>query len=88
LTSDVRLAKVSKMAVAVERLAREALALSDQERAELAHKLLVSFEGPPDEGVDAAWDKEIKERVDRIRDGTAKGRAAEEVSRDIRARYE
>ena len=38
------------MAVALERLAQEALALSDQERAELAHKLLVSHEGPPDEG--------------------------------------
>lgn len=76
------------MAVAVERLAQEALALSDQERAELARKLLVSLEGPPDEGVDAAWDTEIKERVDRIREGTAKGRPAEEVFRDIRARYE
>jgi hypothetical protein len=61
------------MAVAVERLAQEALALSDQERAELARKLLVSLEGPPDEGVDAAWDTEIKERVDRIREETAKG---------------
>ena len=76
------------MAVAVERLAQEALALSDQERAELARKLLVSLEGPPDEGVDAAWDTEIKDRVDRIREGTAKGRPAEEVFRDIRARYE
>ena len=64
------------MAVAVERLAEEALALSDQERAQLAYKLLVSLEGPPDEGMDAARDKEIKERVDRIREGTAKGRAA------------
>ena len=76
------------MAVAVERLAQEALTLSHQERAELAHKLLVSLEGPPDERVDAAWDTEIKERVDRIREGTAKGRPAEEVFRDIRARYE
>ena len=76
------------MAVAVERLTQEALALSDQERAELARKLLVSLEGPPDEGVDAAWDTEIKERVDRIREGTAKGRPAEEVFRDIRAHYE
>ena len=76
------------MAVAVERLAQEALALSDQERAELARKLLVSLEDVPDEGVDAAWDTEIKERVDRIREGTAQGRPAEGVFRDIRARYE
>ena len=39
------------MAAAVERLAQEALSLSDQERAELARKLLVSLEGPPEEGV-------------------------------------
>lgn len=76
------------MAAAVERLAQEALALSDHERAELAHKLLVSLEGLPDENVDAAWDREIAKRVDRIHEGTAKGRSAEEVSRDIRARYE
>lgn len=62
------------MAVAVERLAQEALALSDQERAQLARKLLVSLQDPPDEGVDAAWDTEIKERVDRIGEGTATGR--------------
>ena len=76
------------MAAAVERLAQEALSLSDQERAELARKLLVSLEGPPEEGVEAAWDVEIAKRVDRVREGTAKGRPAEEVSRDIRARYE
>jgi putative addiction module component (TIGR02574 family) len=76
------------MAAVVERLAQEALALSDRERAQLARKLLLSLEGPADEGVNAAWDIEIEKRVERIREGTAKGRSAEEVSRDIRARYE
>jgi putative addiction module component (TIGR02574 family) len=76
------------MAAALERLAQEALALSDQERAELARKLLVSLEDAPDEGVSEAWDLEIARRVQRIREGTAKGRPAEEVSRDIRAHYE
>jgi len=76
------------MAAAVERLAQEALALSDQERAELARKLLVSLEGPPEEDANAAWNLEIAKRVDRIREGKPKGRSAEEVSRDIRARYE
>ena len=68
------------MAAAVERLAQEALSLSDQERAELARELLVSLEGPPDEDVTDAWDREIAKRVDRVREGTAKGRPAEEVS--------
>ena len=48
------------MAITVERLAREAFALSDQERAELVRKLLVSLEGPPDEGVDAAGIRKSK----------------------------
>ena len=47
--------KLSNMAAAVERLAKEALALSNQERAELARKLLVRLEGPPDEDVNEAW---------------------------------
>ncbi len=76
------------MGAAVERLAREALELSDHERAELARKLLLSLEGLPEEGVGEAWDGEIAKRVARVREGTAKDRSAEEVSRDIRARYE
>jgi Putative addiction module component len=60
------------MAAAVERLARQALALSDQERAQLARKLLLSLEGRANEGVSAAWDIEIEKRVERIREGTAK----------------
>lgn len=76
------------MAATVEKLAKDALTLSDRERAELAHKLLVSLEGTPEEGVDEAWDAEIAKRVDRIKEGTAKGRPADEVFRDIRARYQ
>jgi putative addiction module component (TIGR02574 family) len=76
------------MAVTVEKLAHDALTLSDRERAELARKLLVSLEHVIEEGVDEAWDAEIGKRVDRIKEGTAKGRPAEEVFRDIRTRYQ
>jgi len=76
------------MAATVEKLAEDALTLSDRERAELAHKLLVSLEGAPEENVEEAWDAEIAKRVDRIKEGTAKGRPADEVFRDIRARYQ
>jgi putative addiction module component (TIGR02574 family) len=75
------------VAATVEKLAEDALTLSDRERAELAHKLLVSLEGAPEENAEEAWDVEIARRVDRIKEGTAKGRPAEEVFRDIRARY-
>jgi putative addiction module component (TIGR02574 family) len=75
------------MAATVEKLAQDALALSQRERAELAHKILVSLEDVADENVDDVWDEEIERRVERIKEGTAKGRPAEEIFRDIRARY-
>jgi putative addiction module component (TIGR02574 family) len=75
------------VAATVDRLAQDALTLSDRERAELAHKLLVSLDGIPDEGAEEAWDQEIANRVQKIREGTAKGRPADEVFRDIRSRY-
>ena len=67
-------------------LAQDALTLSDQERAELAHKLLISLDGVPDEGAEEAWDQEIAKRVQKIRDGAAKGRPADQVFRDIKSR--
>ena len=74
------------MAATVDQLAQDALTLSDQERAELAHKLLISLDGVPDEGAEEAWDQEIAKRVQKIRDGTAKGRPADQVFRDIESR--
>jgi putative addiction module component (TIGR02574 family) len=74
------------VAATVDQLAQDALTLSDQERAELAHKLLISLGGVPDEGAEEAWDQEIAKRVQKIRDGTAKGRPADQVFRDIKTR--
>ena len=74
------------MAATVDQLAQDALTLSDQERAELAHKLLISLDGVPDEGAEEARDQEIAKRVQKIRDGTAKGRPADQVFRDIKSR--
>ncbi len=76
------------MPVTVEKVAQDALALSERERAKLAHTLLKSLDGVADEDFDAAWDLEIEKRVTRIKEGTAKGRPAEEVFRDIRTRYQ
>jgi putative addiction module component (TIGR02574 family) len=76
------------MAATVEKLAQDALTLSHRERAELAHKILVSLEDVAEENVDEAWDIEIAKRVDRIKEETAKGRPAKEVFKDIRARYQ
>lgn len=56
----------------MERLRSEALGLSENERAELAHDLIVSLDAPADEGVEEAWDKELVRRIAQIDAGQAK----------------
>lgn len=74
------------MAASVTELTEQALGLSERERAELAHRLLLSLDDVAEEGVEEAGEEEIAKRVERIKNGTAKGRPAEEVLRDIWAR--
>jgi putative addiction module component (TIGR02574 family) len=70
-------------------ITKDALALSQQERAALAHRLLESLEESPsnDPEIADAWNKEIARRVEQIKSGTAKGRPAQDVLAEIRARY-
>lgn len=75
------------MAATVDQLTHEALSLSEQERAQLAHALLRSLDSDENVSeVEAAWEAEIARRVKRIEQGTAKGRPADDVFRDVRAR--
>lgn len=62
-----------------------ALSLSLDERAEVAHKLLLSLE-PADFDADAdqAWAEEIKRRLHAIRDGSTTLRAWDDALSDIR----
>ncbi len=57
--------------------------LSHQERAELAHVVLLSLDAE-ESGVEAAWDRELDQRIARIRSGQANGTPAEEVFADWR----
>ena len=50
---------------------REALALSEIERAELARDLVASLDGPSDPDVDEAWDIELCRRINEIESGRA-----------------
>jgi putative addiction module component (TIGR02574 family) len=52
--------------------------LSQQERAALAHAVLLSLE-PEDVDAEEAWDKELVRRAARIRSGEATGIPAEQV---------
>ena len=75
------------MPATVEQVTHEALNLSEKERAALAHALLRSLDVSDEKSeVEAAWTAEITRRAERVRQGKAKGKPAEEVFRAARAR--
>ena len=75
------------MSILLEEVARKVLNLPLEERAELAHELIVSIDDAIDKEAEAAWDTEIERRVKEIKSGKAKGRAAEDILAEIRAKY-
>lgn len=72
----------------LERLRSEILALSETERAELAHELIKSLDAPRDTGVAEAWDQEILRRIAEVDDGQAKLLNRTEFRRRMRAKLE
>ena len=71
---------------ALEKVRSEALRLPESERAELAHSLVVSLDGPADADAGSAWDAEILRRLAEIDSGTAELIDREELRRRMRAR--
>jgi putative addiction module component (TIGR02574 family) len=67
-----------------EALREALLKLPVEDRAELAAELLASLDGPPDDGVEEAWNAEIERRVGEVDSGAVK---LDEWS-DVRARLE
>ncbi len=47
-------------------LLNQALGLSDSDRAEIAARLLESLDGPVEQGVEEAWNREIARRLAQI----------------------
>lgn len=70
----------------LEKVRSDALSLSEAERAELAHSLVASLDGPPDPDAESAWDAEILGRLAEIDSGTAQLIDREELRRRMRAR--
>lgn len=62
-------------------LLEKALALPENERAELAGTLISSLDATIDQDVDAAWQQEIVRRLDEVQSGDVKTIAWEEVQR-------
>ncbi len=75
------------MTATLEKVTHDALDLPQRQRARLAHTLLLSIDDEPDPDVTAAWDAEIKRRVDEIRSGQVKGIPVEEVFGQLRDKY-
>jgi putative addiction module component (TIGR02574 family) len=71
---------------AIDILRAKAFELPMSERAELAHDLLASLDGPADSDVSEAWEAEILRRLDQLDDGTAKLIDRAELSRRMRRR--
>jgi putative addiction module component (TIGR02574 family) len=71
------------MTQAVSRLLAEALQLSDEERGELAAKLLESIDEGADDDAEAAWGTELRRRLDELDQGKTQAVPWSEARRAI-----
>ena len=71
----------------VKEIRDQAMALSASERASLAHDLILSLDDPTDFDLSPAHEAEIQRRLQAVREGIAKGRPADKIFADIKARY-
>ena len=71
------------MSATLETIESQALTLTETQRLVLVHRLLASIEGVTEEGADAAWDMEIKERIRKYDAGITKGIPSEKVFKDL-----
>lgn len=69
-----------------DRVRSEAFELSEAERAELAHDLVSSLDGPQDQDAAQAWDAELSRRLADVDAGTASLIDRKEFSKRIRDR--
>ena len=70
----------------LEKVRSEALRLTEAERADLAHSLVGSLDGPVDKDAESAWDAEILRRLVEIDAGAAELIDREKLRRRMKAR--
>jgi len=75
------------MTAILKKIAKDALSLSIQERAKLAHILITSLDEDTQQDVTKAWDAELETRIQDIRNGKVKGVPAEEVFANLKEKY-
>jgi putative addiction module component (TIGR02574 family) len=71
------------MTEATKAVLADALRLREEERAELAAEVLASLDGPGDPDAEAAWEKEIRRRIDAIDAGAMELEPWDAVKRRI-----
>lgn len=69
-----------------EDLLSDVLRLPPEERAEVAHKLLLSLEESEDPGAEDAWSEEVERRAREVLDGSVKTVPWEQVEARLNAR--
>jgi hypothetical protein len=74
------------MSIAAEKIAAEALALPDDERAFLARELIVSLDSETQRDTEREWDEVIDRRSREIAEGKVCCRPVAEVVHDIRSK--
>ena len=74
---------MESMTKTTESVLADTLRLDAKARAELAAEILGSLDGPADPDAAAAWDEEIRRRVDELEAGTAKLELWDGVKRRI-----
>lgn len=70
---------MAQMTPQVSKLLEQALSLSVEEQEALADSLISNLGGKVDEGVQAAWEEEVKRRIEELDAGKAKTIPWEEV---------
>jgi putative addiction module component (TIGR02574 family) len=79
---------MAQMTPQVSELLEKALTLSTEERGLLIDRLVETLDNEPaEEGVEAAWDEEIKRRVDEIRSGRVRTIPGEQVLRELAVEF-
>jgi len=75
------------MSRAAEEVLEATMALSEEERAEVAARLQESLGGFATPEIAAAWEEEIAARLKQIDEGSVEMIPAEEVHRELRKKY-
>jgi putative addiction module component (TIGR02574 family) len=70
-----------------QRFKSELGGLTLEDRAELVRFLIESLDGEEEQGVQAAWDEELKRRAAEIESGRVIGEPAEKMLRELHAKY-